>query len=195
MSWQVYSQKLVQKQLDGSEIKTIIISGNNIFKIHVSSQKTNIIDIKLEVEGENNEQIILQTLSKQDTLFIGSSYQPLFTPPDDKLNAHRQISIELTLSIPENLNLNLKSDIASVFIKGNYKNVVAELLNGSFFAQKFTSNLLVNTIKGDINVETDNVILDIHTKNGNSNQEKLNLGNKHIILNSINGNISVTKTQ
>lgn len=195
VSWQMYSQKFIQKQIDGSEISSVIISGNTLFKIHISSHKSTKIDAVLKIEGENSEQVLLKAYTTKDTLFIGSSYQPMFIPPDDKSSAHKQISIELTLIIPEYLNLNVTSDIASVFIKGNFKNVVAELLNGNFIAEEFLSNLLVNTLRGDILVETNNAFLDLHTKKGTIHQEKLDEGKNKISLNSINGNISVTKTQ
>jgi len=195
LSTSLCAQKEIQKQLDGSEISTIAISGNTMFKVFISTKKSESIRLTLQVEGENNEQVILQSYSNQDTLFVGSSYQPLFTPPDDKLSAHKKISIELTMEIPEDLNVTITSDIASVFATGKYNFFMAELLNGHFKAASISGDLIVNTLHGNITVETNRAELELHSKNGEVAHEKIDAGSKHVSLNSINGNISVIKTQ
>ena len=195
ISRQTYAQKHIAKNLDASHISNIKIDGNNLFKINITSQVTNSVDMLMKVEGEDNEQILLLSRVQNDTLYLGSSYQPLFTPPDNKSSAHKQISIELVLQIPENVNLFLKSDIASVFISGNYHNVLIELLNGHFKTKQFSGNLAVNTLLGDIDVGTNNAIVNCSTRNGTIFQEKLIAGQNQISLNSVNGDITVTKTE
>lgn len=185
----------MQRTLDASKIATIDIAGNTMFKITVSTKPVQRIFMDLQVEGENNEQIVLQTRIINDTLFIGSAYQPLFIKPDDKLAAHKKISIVLTLEIPEYLNVMVSSDMASVFVKGTYNFLTAELLNGYFLAQNFNGNLHVDTLHGNINVETQAGKMNLHTKNGAIQKTNLPLGTNQLSLNSINGNISVRKTQ
>lgn len=183
------------KQYDDSHLSTVSISGNTLFKISISTKKEKKIDLLLQVEGEHNEQVVLQSYSRQDTLFVESTYQPLFVNPDDKLSAHKKISIELTVFVPEQFNISITSNIASVFSKGSYNNFISELLNGNFTASNFSGDLLVNTIHGNINVETDFAQLKLQTKNGTIIQEIINSGSNQISLHSINGNIMVTKTQ
>tara|TARA_R110002012_G_scaffold312248_1_gene522510 strand:+ start:57024 stop:57647 length:624 start_codon:yes stop_codon:yes gene_type:complete len=195
LSAQIFAQKGMQRIVDASKISTIDIAGNTIFKIKIATKPVQIVSMDLQVEGENNEQIVLQTYQENDTLFIGSAYQPLFVKPDDKLAAHKKISIELTLVIPENLTLTITSDIASVFVSGTFKFLTAELLNGHFKAQKYTGSLQVDTLHGNIELEVRSGKLDLNTKQGVITQEKISLGTNQISLNSINGNISVTKTQ
>lgn len=195
LSAQVFGQKGMQRILDASNVAIIDISGNTMFKIKISTKAVQTISMDLQVEGENNEQIVLQTRQDNNTLFIGSAYQPLFVKPDDKLAAHKKISIELNLEIPENLTVTISSDIASVFVIGNYKDLTAELLNGHFSAQKFSGNLQVDTLHGNIQLETRAGKLDVNSKKGTVEQTKIPLGANQLSLNSINGNISVTKTQ
>ncbi|OBX23546.1 MULTISPECIES: DUF4097 family beta strand repeat-containing protein [Bizionia] len=195
LSAPVFSQKGMQRIIDASEISTIDVAGNTIFKIKISAKPVQVITMSLQVEGENNEQIVLQTRHENQTLFIGSAYQPLFVKPDDKLAAHKKISIELTLEIPENLTVIITSDIASVVVIGNYKFLIAELLNGHFSAHKYSGDLQVDTLHGNIELETRSGKLDLNTKKGTIVQDKMPLGTNQISLNSINGNISVTKTQ
>lgn len=185
----------MQRILDAAEISTIDIAGNTMFKIKISTAPVQTISLDLQVEGENNEQIVLQTRQENNTLFIGSAYQPLFVKPDDKLAAHKKISIELTLEIPENLIVTINSDIASVFAIGSYKKLTAELVNGHFSAQNYIGSLQVDTLHGNIELETSSGKLDIHTKKGTITQDKISLSANQLSLKSINGNISVTKTQ
>lgn len=185
----------MQRILDVSSISTIDVAGNTMFKIKITTKRIQTISMDLRVEGENNEQIVLQTNISNDTLFIGSAYQPMFIKPDDKLAAHKKISIELTLEIPENLNVLISSDIASVFANGSYKFLTAELLNGHFLAKKFQGNLQVDTLHGNISLETLAGLLDVHTKNGTIEKANIPLGRNQITLNSINGNISVKRTR
>lgn len=191
----IKAQKIIEKEIDASGISTIVVSGNSMFKIDLNTKPINQVHLTLKVEGENNEQIVLKTSRKQDTIFIGSGYQPLFNVPDDKLSAHKKISIELDMIIPENFDVTVKSDIGSVLIKGIYKSIFSELVNGDFKALNFSSNLLVNTIHGNIYIETNKSELSITTKNGSMYQEQLDFGKQQISLNSINGDIRVIKTQ
>ncbi|WP_223032520.1 DUF4097 family beta strand repeat-containing protein [Hanstruepera marina] len=195
LSGHLFAQKIIQEQIDASQITTVSISGDGMFKINISTQKTNVADVTLNIEGENFEQVILQAYRKHDTLFLGSAYQPLFTPPDDKLSAHKKISIELTMVIPEHLAVDTSSDIASVFVNGIYENLIAQLLNGHFNATAFSGNLLVNTLHGNIDVNTNAAELNLKSKNGSIKQQTINNGINKITLHTVNGNISVTKTQ
>ena len=192
----ISAQKIIEKELYASDISTIIVSGNTMFNISMNTKPINKVNLVLAIEGENNEQIVLKTIRKQDTIFISSEYQPLFNVPDDKLSAHKKISIELNMIVPENIDVSVKSDIGSVQIKGIYKSVFSELVNGNFKAFNVSSNLLViNTLHGNIYVETNTAIVDISTKNGEVHKEQLDFGKQRISLNSINGDIRVIKTQ
>ncbi|TYA60220.1 hypothetical protein FVF61_00425 [Formosa maritima] len=163
--------------------------------MRMETTKTNTISIQSLAEGEHSEQLVLLTEIKNNQLHVSSVYQPLFVADNDKLSAHKLISIELIFLIPEQLDISISSNIASVFLSGNYNHVTIELMNGSFKANNFQGNLLVNTIHGDVEVETNQAIVEASSKHGNVNQEVLIEGNREIILNSINGNITVTKTE
>lgn len=191
----IKAQKIIEKEMDVIDISTIVISGNTIFNINLGTKPINQIYLTLNVEGENNEQIVLKATREHDTVFVDSDYQPLFNVPDDKLSAHKKISIELNMIVPEDIDIIVKSDIGSVQVQGIYKSIFAELVSGNFKAYDFSSDLLVNTIHGNIYVETNNAKLHLNTKKGKIYQESLDSGKQQISLNSINGNIRVIKTQ
>ncbi len=194
-SFHATSQNRIQKLFSDANISTININGNGVFKISVETTMSNTFTIDSRIEGENNEHVVLIAETKNDTLYIATKYQPLFNDANDKLSAHKVISIELILNIPANKSIYVSSDIASVFVKGQYNNATIELINGNCILKNFVGGATVNTIQGDIDVNTNFAKLDAFTKNGTLNLESLSKGNRMLSLYSINGNITVIKSQ
>jgi len=194
-SFNTLAQNRIQKSFSDTDITTININGNAVFKISVETNTSNTITIDSRIAGENNEHVVLITEIKDNTLFIATKYQPLFTDANDKLSAHKVISIELGLNIPVNKSIYVSSDIATVFVNGQYKEAIIELINGACILKDFIGDATVNTIQGDIDVNTNFTKLDAFTKNGTLTLETLSKGNRLLSLYSINGNIMVIKSQ
>ncbi len=191
----VNAQKVSKKELQAGTISTVKINANNSFRIYVETAAVSTISVKTLMEGENSEQLVLSNQTKNDTLFVSTAYQPLFKAKDDKLSAHKVISIEYHIILPKGLNLNIASDIGSVYLKGEYEHVFTELLSGHFSAIEFTGSAVVNTIQGDITVVSNYATVNAHTKHGKVKLDKLELGANTLLLNSINGDIHITKKQ
>jgi len=189
------AQNRTQKSISGSDISTININGVGVFKISIESNTSENITIESKIEGENSEHVVLITETKNKTLFVNAKYQPLFIDANDKLSAQKVISIELLLKIPINKTVYVSSDMASIFVKGEYKDVTVELINGACVLNDFVGNATVNTIQGDIEVFTNRAKLDVFTKHGVLTLETLSQGNRLLSLYSINGNITVIKSQ
>ncbi|WP_417857989.1 hypothetical protein [Xanthomarina gelatinilytica] len=195
LALQAQAQKVTNKSFSSKGVSTLVINGDMVFKMHIETAKTQTISIQSLAEGEHSEEVVLITQIKSNTLYISSIYQPLFVADNDKLSAHKVLSVEYKLVIPEQLNLSISSSIASVFLFGNYNKVTTELMNGSFFAKSFKGDLLVNTIHGDIEVETHQATAEASSKHGKVDQAVLGNGNNQITLNSINGNIRISKSE
>lgn len=190
---QLQAQKVVSKVIDASSISKLNIEGDNVFRVVVETRKTNTISIIAKVEGKHNDELVLVSNEKENVLNVSVDFQPLFKKDNDKLSAHKLISAELKIVVPEHLEIVLKSDIASVVLEGNYKAIFVELYNGSCNLVQFYGNAIVNTLNGDITVETNYAKCESYTKNGSLFEENLVLGTNNIKLNSINGNIKVLK--
>jgi len=193
--FQLQAQKVIEKQIDALNISKVVIDGSAIFKIKMSTSKTKTIVVLAKVEGEHNEDIFLLAEIKNSELVISTKLQPLFVPDNDKLSAHKVISIELSITIPEYLNAFIQSDIASVTAKGKYNNLTIELINGNCNVDTFSGNATINTIHGSINIRCKEANVKASTKKGILIQDKLKFGNNTLDLNSINGNITITKIE
>lgn len=191
----LYGQKTEEKIIDDNTIKSIVIEGDAIFKIDVTSISLKNIKITSKIEGEFTNSTKVLTQIKDGVLLITCDLPKFTNITDDKLNAHKVHSIEISLTIPKHLSLIIKSDIASAKITGTYNYLLLELNQGNAQVLNFIGNATINTLNGNINLETNNAIIEAKTKYGLLKKAKIAEANKHIKINSINGNINISKTK
>lgn len=189
------AQKVVESTIDAKNITTVVIEGDDMFNIKLTSGPVATITLKTKSEGEYSEDIVVLSTIKQDSLVISSAYQPLYVNHNDKLSAHKVISIELELIVPEHLNIYGKSNIASAEVYGVYNTLILELSQGNCALKSFTGNAIINTIEGQIKLNTNYARVEAYTKTGTIIREEIASGNNEIKLNSVNGNISITNTK
>jgi len=192
---QLSAQKLIDDTFNASGIKNIIIEGNHIFKINLQAKPSKAIHLITKIEGEYTPEITVLHKIEDGTLYVKSDFMESFTLHNDKLSAHKVVSIEIVLEIPEHLKVYLKSDIGSAKIKGKYKFVTAELVQGNCLLQNFIGSGILNTINGDVTLETNFAEIKAHTKYGTLTKEAIISGENTIEINSINGNINLKKTK
>lgn len=195
LSFLIYAQKIEAKIIHNNTIKSIVIEGDAIFKIKVKTTTTQSIRLISQIEGEYAEKTNLVTEIKNDSLLISSEYQAFLEKPNDKLSAHKILSIEIELEIPEDLSIYFKSDIASAEVNGKYKQLVLELNQGNANLNRFSGNALINTINGNVNIETNYASINAITKYGKINIEGITKAENEILIHSINGNINISKTK
>ncbi len=193
ITFQLKAQKQLEKHIEDASIENIDIDGNGIFKIKINTHNGSVIKIKANVEGEHNEHIVLITNQVENSLRISAQWHPFFIQDNDKLSAHKVISIELDITLPNNINLYVNSDIASAEIKGNYKELEIELINGNCDLYTKANYTKINTIQGNIMVLTKDTSVEAITKNGKKDIDITINGNNKMFLNTLNGDIKVVK--
>ena len=191
----LYGQKIEEKTISNSAIKSIIIEGDAIFKITIKTSTTKNIKITSNIEGEYTSNTNVVSKVDKNDLLITCDYPKLDYKTDDKLNAHKVHSIEISLEIPEHLSLNINSEIASAKISGAYKYLLLELNQGNAQLLNFSGNATINTFNGNIDIETSSARIKAKTKTGLLKTEKITESQNHIEIKSINGNINICKTK
>ncbi len=195
ISIQLHSQKTIEKEVDAQDISCILIEGNEMFKIKLNTSNTKKIILKTKIEGEYSEDRVVLANIVNDSMIISSAFQPLFVYHDDKLSAHKVISIEMELLVPENRKVYMASNTASAEIDGSYDYLTVELSQGNCNLNIYDSNAIVNTIDGKIELNTNFANVEAFSKTGTVVMEQLTLGSNQISLNSVNGDISIIKTK
>lgn len=190
-----FSQKVTHKTFDDDLVAFMQIDCDQCFRINLENTKQDRIEIQMAVEGEYNEQVILLTESNLDSLKISTAFQPIFKAPDDKLAAHKALSIVLHVKVPNDKVVSVRSDLASIMVRGQYHKLRVELKQGHFDGWLHRPNITVHTLQGDINLVTDQGNTHLISKNGSVSKETLGAGSNDIELRTINGNIRLRKTE
>lgn len=190
------SQKLVEKQLDATRFERLVISSDMINTLAVTSEATNQIRIVNKVVGENYENVIVTTSEENKTLKIGTSYSPYFIADNDKLAAHKVMSVDIELTIPNFLYVEVNTSIASISVTGNYSNFHAYLENGDCQLNNFLGNASIKTKQGNIEVHArENVSGRAFSKNGSVVNYLPGKAKYTIIAESRDGDISLLQTK
>jgi len=146
-----YSQKSLEKKWDASAISAIEINSDAVFNVKITSMESseNII-LKTQIDGETYEFVLISTSINKKKLKISTGYSPFFSFKNDKLAAHKLISIEMELIVPESMDIAVFSSLASVNAIGNFNMLRTELYNGNCLLEDFSGNAILQTRLGTI---------------------------------------------
>lgn len=190
------SQKLVEKQLDAARFERLIITSDLINTLTITSEATNQIRIVNKTVGENYENLIVTTSEENKTLKIGASYSPFFIAENDKLAAHKVMSVDIELIIPNFLYVEVNTSIASIVITGNYSNFHAYLENEDCQLDNFSGNASIKTKRGNIRVHAkENVSGRAFSTNGSVENYLPGRAKYTVIAESRDGDISLLQTK
>ena len=191
----VSSQNKVEKELFSKGIETIVIDGNQVFKISVVTSNSDKIVIHSVLDGEYQDQFQIVTKQHNDSLKLSLKRLPFTTKTDDKRNAHKVVAATLKLELPESLELNIISDIGSVDLRGRFNSMYIQLKQGHCTVDGTVKKATINTFDGYIRVTTVNAKVNAFSNNGNVSIDTFAATNSLWELQSINGDITVVKKQ
>ncbi len=187
-----YAQKIVEREIDATNLSAIEINSDEFFSIQITSGKTDKIKIKTRIEGEYYENVVLSILRQKELIKIMPEFSPFFDAKNDKLAAHKVLALEMELEIPEDYKIQIKSDLASIYIAGKFNSINAILGNGNCVFNDFTRNASLKTVHGSIVVYANkSVIGTAISKSGTIINELFKEGNYTIHAESITGDISL----
>lgn len=186
-----FSQQDSFQRFDAKNIEQLYIDTDEVFKINIVTSDTKQIILTSHAEGEYFNDISLEMEILQDRMVLTSKFREILQSGYDKLSAHKVFSMEITLEIPENLQVFVKSNIASVTGNGTFKNLQIELKSGFCRLEYFEGNAVINTYSGSIWIAARNANITAFSRNGTVKLPPLASGKYQVHLTSINGNISV----
>lgn len=188
-----FSQKDTSQSFDAEKIKQLHIYTDEVFKINIITSETHQIILTSHTEGEYFNDIALETEMLQDRMILTSKFREILQSGYDKLSAHKVFSMEITLEIPENIQVFVKSNIASVTGKGTFKNLEIELKSGFCRLEYLEGNAVINTYSGSIWVAAHNANITAISRNGTVKLPPSSPGKYQVHFTSINGDISIVE--
>lgn len=191
----LFGQRETLETIDAKSVEAIQIYADEVYSISIETYEGSEIIIATHSEGEYYNRIRLNTEIQNERLILSTHYPEALSGGYDKLSAHKVFSLDLQLKIPANLKLYIESNLASVSAIGEFEFLELRLKQGFCELRDFSGNGNVQTIMGDILVETRNTRVEAASRNGKLNLPLPGKGDKLLKLTSVNGDISLRKTK
>lgn len=193
----ITAQKELMKSWDASSFDSVEVISDEVFVIRVVSARINSIEVVIKVEGEHAEQLVLAVSKEQRVLSIAPELRPYFKAPNDKLAAHKVLSIEMEVRVPESFEFYTEAAIASVEARGSFKGFSAQLHDGNCTLFNFKGNADLFTRHGNIKVFAQDGVGAIVTSQRGKAENKLINPNSifTVVAKSVNGDVIVMPTQ
>jgi len=188
-------QKVVEKSFLSPIGTTIQIDAVGCFEVHLETAEVDETSVVATFDGEYGNDLLVTVEEKGNTQIIGTSFRPSFEKHNDKLSAHKVISIALKVRIPNYRNVQVYGRSANVGISGIYETVNVRLNDGQCTMDCKTNTAEVITQSGDILVNPIDAQILALTKYGKIWGELPINGNTILKLSSTSGNIRIAKTE
>lgn len=146
----VQAQKVVEKTLLKPGTTLIQVDAENCFTLLVQNSDSREVIIEAQMDGEYNKDLLIRAEENGQTLDISAGFRPNFVKPNDKLSAHKVVSISMTISIPKNSNLKVTGTSSTVALQGEYRDVDVILSDGRCMMHHKAENTAVTTQSGNI---------------------------------------------
>ena len=191
----LHGQKEIKKALLDSDIEFIQINAEFCYQVTLQTAKTDEVYVAAQMEGEYAEDLLLTLEEKGATMLIGTGFHPNFSNPNDKLSAHKVISIALEITVPEYSNVSLYGTNSNVDAQGDYEKLEVKLANGNCRLDNVAQYVDVKTQKGDILVRAPRGDFQAESTYGQVIKEEIPIGSNQYILSTVEGTIQLKKTK
>lgn len=184
------AQKIVKKAIINSEITAVRIDAQNCFLINIETSKTDEILVEAIIDGEYKNDLLLNLEAKGSSIFVSAGFSPNFINPNDKLSAHKVVSIELQISLPESQNVQIDGTSCNIIASGEYENLKITLNDGNCSLSEVSETVSVLTQSGDINIRSSSAKINASSKFGLVQKNEIPDGSNNYVLATTTGNIN-----
>ncbi|MRI01424.1 hypothetical protein GH721_12850 [Kriegella sp. EG-1] len=189
------AQKIVKKTIVNNAIETIEIDAKNCFRVNLKTSNTDELIVRATIDGEYSKDLFLNVKEEDANIFVSTGFTPNFKNPNDKLSAHKVVSIALDVIIPENHKLRVYGTSCNVLATGNYKYLNVTLNDGICVLNEVAYNTMVTTQSGDIFLTAIKGEIKANSKYGIVEKNVIPIGENYFVLKTITGDIQFTKSE
>ena len=191
----LHGQKLVKKAWINPKTEYVQIDSGFCYQVNLFTSRTEELVVEASIEGEYSKDLLISIEEQGANLLIGACFQPNFTHPNDKLSAHKLISIALDIHLPQYKNVFVFGTSSHVMAKGKYKNLKVTLSDGRCILDNVIETAEVTTQKGDIMLMTPSGDIVAESTYGRVVKDAIPSGDNQFILNTVEGKIHLKKTK
>jgi len=191
----IHAQKLVRKAFIDPRTETIQIDAQYCYRIDLKTASSNEVEISASMEGEYAKDLLISIEQSGTTAMISADFQPLFINPNDKLSAHKVVSIALEIRVPEYKYVDVFGTNTNLYATGKFEDLNVTLSDGRCTLENVSESVEVTTQKGDIMVMAPSGNIVAESTYGNVEKGIIPFGYNQFILKTIEGDIFLTKTK
>ena len=189
------AQKVVKKAVQNPETANILIDANNCYQIDITTTSAKDIVVEAFMDGEYKNDLLIKIEEEGPTIAISTGFHPNFIKPNDKLSAHKVISIALKLQIPKKMKVNLFGANTNVYATGNYDDIRVTLDDGNCNFKTISGKASATTQSGDIYVYSNGAVIETKNIFGLISNNGIPRGDNYFKLSTTKGNIYLRKTE
>ncbi len=189
------AQKVIKKELTGNRFQFIQIDTKNCFQAEIVTTPGKTIEVEARIEGEYSNELVIRIEEEGDNIAIGAEFQPSFQDPNDKLSAHKVVSIDLKVKIPSSTDVQVYGTSCDVALKGSFHNLEVVLNDGNCTLNQVRENVLVTTQSGNIQLNSLQGQIKAVTRYGEIYRDAIPKGSNLYDLKTISGNINLIHTK
>jgi hypothetical protein len=194
-SFNLQAQKKVHRMFLADDITLIQINTANCFEVNLNTSSGKEVAVEAEMEGEYSTDLDLVISTNGSTLLIEANFVPNFENPNDKLSAHKVVSIWLNITLPTSKNVEVYGTNSRVLAKGKYKELVVTLSDGICELYNVFGEAKVKTQSGNIIVLAKAADISTQSKYGTVEYNPIPNGIPTYKLQTVTGNIELIKTE
>lgn len=191
----LHAQKLVRKAFIGPRTETIQIDAQYCYRIDLKTSSSDEVQVSASMEGEYAKDLLISIEQSGTTAMISADFQPLFINPNDKLSAHKVVSIALEISVPEYKRVDVFGTNTNLYATGKYEDLKVTLSDGRCTLEDVSESVEVITQTGDILLSIPQGEIIAESVYGKVETEDIPSGYNQFVLKTIEGNIFLTKTK
>ena len=185
----------MKKSVLDNKISHVQIDADNCYLVSLTTHANNDIIVEAQIDGEYSKDLELMVSENGSTVMVAAGFQANFKHPNDKLSAHKVVSISLNITIPKLKDVLLYGTNTRVVAEGDFKNLDIILADGDCNLTNVSEDVTVKTQSGDIFVSSKKATVIAKSKYGKVSGNPIPKGAARYILNTVTGNIVLHKTE
>lgn len=189
------AQKSVIRTFSAQDLTKVHIDAGRIFEVVLESDDSEDLRVEVEIEGEYQNEMTLGAKKEGATLFLKGVFLPSFEDPNDKLSAHKVLSVRLTLVIPQHLNAEVSGMSTRVVAKGYFEDLGIRTAKGPVILTRPTGYVHVKTGRGAIRAAKVSGFVTASSSYGEVFKGEVPQGRSAVVLESVSGNIYINKEE
>ena len=193
MCFGIHAQKSIRKSILNPRTSWVHVDTEHCFELELGNSDSKEVIVQASIDGEYSEHLLIEMEEEGTTLLIRPNFRPDFQHPNDKLSAHKVISIRLIVLVPRYTNVKVYGNHTQVQADGVFSATEFSLDDGQCKMKIEAETLLATTHSGDIYFESKGARVEATSSYGTVVGGPIPHGNSRVSLRSTSGNIYLKK--